>query len=285
MKTHLYVLPELGACTPPSAATSISARLPSRGRWKPRPCICPVRAAWRRRPTKTARDMAAGLLRDVRLLFGHREAPPDVDLTNRGELIEALHEVYGPFATVMDLDRIIRSIWDPRNTPEDSRRYFLNQATSTHDAWIVAHEWAAVPRPGEQLRDGDTITLGFDGSRVSKQDGPAGQPASLGPPERDRRTSAAAIENAHCETFSLIGRRETLHTAARQAATARNYPSLPACPTGHGYHVSTAVGSAISVAIPRPATSRPAHRELVLRLAAENPTWRSRRPGDDPGRR
>lgn len=113
----------------------------------------------------TARDMAAGLLRDVRLLFDHREAPPDVDLSNRDELIAALHEVYGPFADVMDLDRIIRSIWDPRNRPEDSRRYFLNQATSAHDSWIAAHEWAAVARPGTGLRDGDTITLGFDGSR------------------------------------------------------------------------------------------------------------------------
>ncbi|HEX6686564.1 MAG TPA: hypothetical protein VF062_27580 [Candidatus Limnocylindrales bacterium] len=71
---------------------------------------------------RAARDMDAGLLRDVRLLFDHREAPPDVDLSNRDDLIEALHEVYGPFAAVMDLDRLIRSIWDPRNRPEDSRR-------------------------------------------------------------------------------------------------------------------------------------------------------------------
>jgi len=48
----------------------------------------------------------------------------------------------------------------PAQPARDSRRYFLNQATSVHDAWIAAHERGAIVRPDERLRDGDTITLG-----------------------------------------------------------------------------------------------------------------------------
>ena len=103
--------------------------------------------------------------RSPRFLFDHREAPPDVNLEDEDELVAALEEAYGEFADVMDLDRIVSEIWDPRNSPQDSRRYWLNQATSAEDAWIAHYEWAAVARPEKVVADRETITLGFDGSR------------------------------------------------------------------------------------------------------------------------
>lgn len=112
-----------------------------------------------------AKAIAEGKTRRARLLFDHREAPPDVDLTDESQLRAAHPEVYGEFASAMDVERWISEIWDPRNDPQDSRRYFLNQATSALDAWIAQHEWAACTNVEAVVADGDTITLGFDGSR------------------------------------------------------------------------------------------------------------------------
>lgn len=112
-----------------------------------------------------AKSIQEGKARRARLYFDHREAPPDVDLTDEKALTAALHEVYGPFAEVMDLRRIIDEIWDPRNDPQDSRRYWLNQPTSALDAWLAQPEWASRADPTKIIADRDMIALGFDGSR------------------------------------------------------------------------------------------------------------------------
>jgi hypothetical protein len=111
-----------------------------------------------------AKAIAEGKTKRQRLLFDHREADPDVDLTNEDEVRAGLREAYGPFADVMDIDRIMNEIYDPRNDPQDSRRYYFNQPTSSRDAWVSAPEWNACSAVKE-IGKGDEITLGFDGSR------------------------------------------------------------------------------------------------------------------------
>ena len=105
-----------------------------------------------------------GKTKRQRLLFDHREADPDLDMADEAQVRAGLRESYGPFADLMDLDRIVDEIYDPRNDPQDSRRYYFNQPTSARDAWITAPEWNScyaetVVKPNED------ITLGFDGSR------------------------------------------------------------------------------------------------------------------------
>jgi phage terminase large subunit-like protein len=111
-----------------------------------------------------AKAIAEGKTKRQRLLFDHREADPDIDLTNEAEVRAGLVEAYGPFAEIMDLDRIISEIYDPRNDPQDSRRYYFNQPTSSKDAWLSAPEWNACTSVQEVAKN-DEITLGFDGSR------------------------------------------------------------------------------------------------------------------------
>jgi hypothetical protein len=99
-----------------------------------------------------------------------------VDLSDEASLVAALRETYGPFADVMDMRRIIDEIWDPRNDPGDSRRYFLNQPTSATDAFIAEPEWRACQDEDKVIRPRDLITIGFDGSRgraVGKPDATA----------------------------------------------------------------------------------------------------------------
>ena len=64
-----------------------------------------------------------------------------------------------------DLDGIIDEFYDPRASPADSRRYFLNAPGSAADAWIVEPEWAGCVDVTKVVTDRESITLGFDGSR------------------------------------------------------------------------------------------------------------------------
>lgn len=103
--------------------------------------------------------------RRERLLFDHRSAPEGVDLTDEAAVRAALVESYGDFAEVMDLDRIVDEIFDPRNSPSDSRRYFFNLAEAAADAWVAEPEVIGISDLDKVVTDGDMITLGFDGSR------------------------------------------------------------------------------------------------------------------------
>lgn len=112
-----------------------------------------------------AKLIAEGKSRAARLLFDHREAPADVDLTDRDQLTAALREVYGPFADVLDLDGIIENeFWNTEKDPEESRRYFFNQPTAARDAWTTHPQWAACADPSHVVADRDPIALFFDGS-------------------------------------------------------------------------------------------------------------------------
>jgi phage terminase large subunit-like protein len=103
-----------------------------------------------------------------RLLFDHREADPGIDLSDQDQVRAGLVETYGPFAEVMDLERIISEFYDPRNHVMDSRRYYFNQPTSSKDAWLSAQEWTPCAADKEILPT-DEITLGFDGSLGRKK--------------------------------------------------------------------------------------------------------------------
>jgi phage terminase large subunit-like protein len=111
-----------------------------------------------------AKAIKEGKTKRQRLLFDHREADPDIDLTDEDQVRAGLREAYGPFAEVMDIERIINEIYDPRNDPQDSMRYYFNQPTSSKDAWLSAPEWTACQKP-QEVSKGTEITLGFDGSR------------------------------------------------------------------------------------------------------------------------
>jgi hypothetical protein len=106
-----------------------------------------------------------GELPDV--LFDHVGAgDTDVpDLDDDPAVDAALDHVYGPFAAIMDRDRIKRSLRDPRADENTQRRYFLNQRRSGAAAWLnVATAWDPLAAPGRAIPDGAMITLGFDGA-------------------------------------------------------------------------------------------------------------------------
>lgn len=112
-----------------------------------------------------AKKVEEGLISADSLLWDHREAPADTDLWDDKSLKEALKYVYGDSAGWVPLDEIAAAIHEPDFNPQDFRQYFLNQITHASDSWVSQPEvLSAVDREAE-LVDGDTIVLGFDGSR------------------------------------------------------------------------------------------------------------------------
>lgn len=164
-ETHLYTLPELRRMYA-TVRRNMGAKRKASEPWslETSTMYLPGEGSVAEDTHKAAQLILEGKARRARILFDHVEAPADVDLSDEAELRKALAEVYGPFIEVMDVDRVLSEIWDPRNDPQDSRRYYLNQPTSARDAWLAHYEWEAraVERPVER---GEKITLGFDGSR------------------------------------------------------------------------------------------------------------------------
>lgn len=106
--------------------------------------------------------IAAGRTRVKDVLYVAFEAPADTKLDDGDSLREGLTAARGD-ATWLDVDRLVAEIWDPRTTPSEGRRKYLNQVVAAEDAWVAPHEYDACKRD-VTLSDGETITLGFDGS-------------------------------------------------------------------------------------------------------------------------
>lgn len=105
-----------------------------------------------------------GRSKSTGLLYDSREAPADIELADRPALIEGLRAAYGD-ATWVDLNRIADEVYDPGTPPEESRRFYLNQIVAAADSWVSPVEWDSnIVEDLAPLSEGETITLGFDGS-------------------------------------------------------------------------------------------------------------------------
>ena len=123
--------------------------------------------------------VAAGQAIDTGVLYDALEAPadtpvseipsPDEDPEGFEAGVAALRaglEVARGDAVWLDLDTIVSSVLDIRNSVSESRRKFLNQINAAEDTWISTTEWDRLVAD-VRLEPGDRITLGFDGSKSS----------------------------------------------------------------------------------------------------------------------
>lgn len=120
---------------------------------------------------------AAGKAMDTGVLYDALEAPSDTPVSEIPPLDEdpdgfwegidklkqGLETARGD-AVWLDIDNIVSSILDIRNPVSESRRKFLNQVNASEDSWISPAEWDRLTSD-VRLEPGDTITLGFDGSK------------------------------------------------------------------------------------------------------------------------
>ena len=137
-----------------------------------------------------------GKAHNERLLFDHRYAiVPDihpmkivVDGIERTEtqeeylkrLEDSFREAYGDAIAWNDVQGLLDSLFDPRNSVTSTYRYFFNALVATSDAWVDPQHWKKnglkyhldeCRNSGKKpewfgLRKGEKIALGFDGGRT-----------------------------------------------------------------------------------------------------------------------
>ncbi|WP_206055044.1 hypothetical protein [Nocardia sp. CS682] len=104
-----------------------------------------------------------GLAVDTGVYYDATEAPGDVDLKCPDSLRAGLIAARGD-SLWLDVDRLVQEILDGVTTPEESRRFYLNQVVAAADALVAPAEWDGC-KTDDRLKPGDEITLGFDGGK------------------------------------------------------------------------------------------------------------------------
>lgn len=163
-ETHLYTRPELKRMYQTVRRNLAKRKIAEPWSLETSTMYLPGEKSVAEETHELAKMISEGKTKRQRLLFDHREADADIDLTDEAQVRAGIAEAYGPFSEAMDIDRIVSEFYDPRNDPSDSRRYYFNQPTSARDAWLSAPEWNSCYKATE-VKPGEEITLGFDGSR------------------------------------------------------------------------------------------------------------------------
>jgi hypothetical protein len=163
-----------------------------------------------------------GKSRAAGFLYDSLEAPPDVELADELQLRAGLAAAKGD-SEWLDEDRHVEEIYDTRNSPSSSRRFYLNQLVAREDAWIAPFEYdrlaadfdlkladgTIAPKP-VPLVEGEEITMGLDpsdsddhtvltGCRVS--DGYTFTIGAWDPAEHNGEAPRELIDGAVAHTF------------------------------------------------------------------------------------
>jgi hypothetical protein len=117
-----------------------------------------------------AQAMMEGRTRVQDILYVAVEAAPDTKLDDEASLRAGLEGARGG-STWLDVDRLVNEVWDPRTTPTEARRKYLNQVVAAEDAYLAPEEWRPCADPDLRLQDGEAIALGFDGSKTQDHTG------------------------------------------------------------------------------------------------------------------
>lgn len=120
------------------------------------------------RMRKTADLIAEGRNEDVRLMYDSLEAQPEAPLS--GPLLPFVLDAIRGDAYWLDIRATMDSIRQAHIAPSRSRRMYLNQIVASEEAIYGPQHWdvdECIVQGDEEGRPfkGDTITLGFDGSK------------------------------------------------------------------------------------------------------------------------
>jgi phage terminase large subunit-like protein len=112
-----------------------------------------------------ARQVADGKIADSRLFFFHRQASDDHDLSTAEGVRAAVLEASGPVAEWSDIDGIVEQWQDPTADSTYLERVWLNRLVRASERAFDVERWRELAVEESPVKDGDLITLGFDGAR------------------------------------------------------------------------------------------------------------------------
>jgi hypothetical protein len=113
-------------------------------------------------------DVQAGRSVNAGLLYDSLEANPEAPLTL--EAAPAVVRSVRGDSTWLDVDRIVQSIADSRNSASQSRRFWYNQIVAAEDAWADPNHVKAAAVE-DDFTPGDKIVLFGDGSKSNDATG------------------------------------------------------------------------------------------------------------------
>lgn len=107
------------------------------------------------------------------ILYDSIEADPATRLHVEDELAAALAAAYSD-APWADLERLVDEVLDPRTSPGDSIRFYLNGLAAAEDAWVDPRKFDALANASLALEPGDQIVMFLDCSKSEDATGLVG---------------------------------------------------------------------------------------------------------------
>ena len=110
-----------------------------------------------------AQAIHEGRIKDARFFYYHRQAADSHKLDTTEDVRAAVIEALGSAAAWRDVDAIVELWRDPTTDRTYFDRVFCNRLVKSSLKAFDADAWKALQRPDNPVKDGDMITLGFDG--------------------------------------------------------------------------------------------------------------------------
>ena len=112
-----------------------------------------------------ARMVEKGQIEDSKLFFFHRQASDGHDLSTKEGVKAAVLEASGPAHAWSDLDAIAQQWEDPTSDKLYLERVWLNRVVRASERAFEMERWRELGDQTFEIPPGETVTLGFDGSR------------------------------------------------------------------------------------------------------------------------
>jgi len=118
-----------------------------------------------------ARTIKEGRIKDSRLFYFHRQASDEHDLDTEEGARAAVIEASGPAASWRDIDAIVELWRDPTTDRGYWERVWCNRLVKSSQKAFDTNQWKRLVKQESPVKDGDLITLGFDGAQFHDSTG------------------------------------------------------------------------------------------------------------------
>lgn len=117
-----------------------------------------------------AQAVADGKIKDSRLFYFHRQASDEHDLTTEKGARAAVIEASGPAEAWSDIESIVEMWRDPTTDRNFWERVWCNRLVKSENKAFDVELWKKLQKDSP-VKDGDMITLGFDGAQFNDSTG------------------------------------------------------------------------------------------------------------------
>ena len=179
-ETHLMVLPKLRRTHSTMIANIAKRRLADGWSLETTTAPEPGGGSVAEDTMEYAKAVAEGKVPARDFFFFHRQASDEHDLATEDGARAALREASGPMAAWSDSEAIMGLYHDPQYPRDDWERFYCNRLVQSSSKAFDAEMWKSLAVKASPVKDGDLITLGFDGAIFRDSTGLVGTHVATG---------------------------------------------------------------------------------------------------------